>query len=184
MPRKKKEEPKEPKDVEKILSKRDETTEKKRKRASNKSEAKSAKKMSKKEQQIMEFANNTVLPDHYFTVWTEADLDELCNWLREQRAVAVDTETMGVKAFIHDIVGISFYAPHRGYYIPLKHVEDIGSAEPQGQIGVDYVKCLPKEFVASKLKPILEDRSKKFLLHNAKVLGVVKPLSIGGAYGQ
>ncbi|ATO48551.1 DNA polymerase [Brevibacillus laterosporus] len=137
-----------------LLESREAKTEKKKSRAKvGVTEKSAAKKVTKKEQQITEMANNTVLPDYYHMVWTMEELDDMCSWLRTQSVVAVDTETMGVNPFADEIVGISVYAPHRGYYIPLKHVEEI---------------CLPRELVADMLRPIFEDRSTKFLLHNAK----------------
>ena len=142
-------------EVEDILNVRETESQKKSARAKKGQKAKSVKKATKKEQQIIDLSNNTVLPDHYFTVYTSEELDELCEFLIAHQAIAVDTETMGVKVFEDDIVGISFYAPHRGYYIPLKHVDD------------DIV-CLPKNVVTDALKPILEDPDKKLLFHNAK----------------
>jgi DNA polymerase-1 len=144
----------------------------------NDKKPKSVKKMTKKEQQISALATQTIMPDHYETVWTVEQLEECCAWLRAQSILALDTETMGVQAFIHEIVGISFYAPHKGYYIPLKHIMHseevpVDVTDEQGNflraaiIGVDYVKCLPKKLVADLLRPILEDRTKKLLLHNA-----------------
>jgi DNA polymerase-1 len=143
---------------------------------------KSAKKMTKKETQIHAMAAQTKLPEHYFMVWTPEQLDECMEWLWQQPVLAVDTETMGLHAWKDEIVGISFYAPHRGYYIPLKHKDNIdddslipsdvydaeGNRVRDALIGHDYVKCLPKELVIKKLKPLLEDRSKKFLGHNCK----------------
>ncbi|WP_426455415.1 DNA polymerase (plasmid) [Paenibacillus sp. S-38] len=150
--------------------------------ATEKPKAPKTKKPTKKQVQIGEMAKTTPLPDHYHTVWTLQDLRECCEWLEEQPILAVDTETMGVNPFSDEIVGISFYAPHRGYYIPLKHMEHIerledvpvhatdenGSILGAAILGTDYVRCLPMETVQRKLKPILEDRNKKLLLHNAK----------------
>lgn len=118
---------------------------------------------------LFDIAKNVVMPTYYKTVWTEEDLKELCFWLKTQPMVAVDTETMGLEVFKDEIVGISFYAPNQGWYIPLKHWHDIGDTQPpDGVIGIDYIKCLPKSLVSQMLKPILEDRTKKFLFHNAK----------------
>lgn len=141
---------------------------------------KSVKKLTKKQLQIQEMSQTTVLPKHYRTVWTIADLETLCRWLSEQSIIAVDTETTGFDTFRDTIVGISFYAPHQGWYIPLKHNQDIKVNEEvmafyrdnEGDlkltVGVDYVDCLPKPLVAEKLKPLLEDENKKFLFHNAR----------------
>lgn len=138
-----------------MFDKREAREAEKKCRAMTKEKPKSVKKLTKKERQILETAQNTVLPDHYFTVWTEEELRELCGWLEPLTEVAIDTETMGLQPFKDPIVGISFYAPHRGYYIPLRH------ADPE-------VQCLPLELVAKVLKPLLEDPKKQWLLHNAK----------------
>lgn len=136
-------------------------------------------KMPKKEKQIMALAYRTPMPEHYKTVWTKPDLDELLDCLLSHDIIAVDTETLGVNPFMHDIVGISFYAPHRGFYIPIQHEHDInrnadmmevckerwGRGEKL-ELGVDYVQCLPREYIKERIKPLLEDSSKKFLFHN------------------
>lgn len=141
--------------IEDLLDEREEKTKQKVARARTESKPKAIKKITKKEQQIIELANSTVLPDHYSTVWTMEDFTELCAWLKSETVIAVDTETMGVNSFKDNIVGISFYAPHKGYYLPLKHVDE------------DLV-CLDKWMVQGALKPILEDENKKYLFHNAK----------------
>ena len=160
-------------DIDSLLDARDEKTKKKRTRAKEGVETKKVKKVTKKEQQIIDLANNTTLPDHYKTIWTMEDLMELDEWLAKESIVAVDTETMGLNPWVDEIVGISFYAPHKGYYIPLKHNDEgkepvmtAPTAEPI--IGIDYVKCLDKALVANVLRPRLQDRTKKFLFHNAK----------------
>lgn len=136
------------------------------------------KKFKKKELQIIKMSRETVLPFHYNTVWTEQDLEELATWLNGLDTVAIDTETTGTDKYRDEIVGISFYAPHQGYYIPLKHDDDIrhnkeayrefkeGGGENKLVLGVDYVKCLPIEIVAEKLKPQLERKDLKQLYHN------------------
>lgn len=138
---------------------------------------KSVKKLKKSERRVLDIAENTTLPSNYCTVWTENDLDELCHWLKSNDMVAIDTETTGLNPFINEIVGMSFYAPDIGWYIPLKHNEDIRFNEEERslyeiselkRIGVDYVECLPIQLVSRKLKPILEDTSKKYLFHNSK----------------
>lgn len=157
-------------DIEEILGNREREMERRARRAREGARATNVRKLTKKEQQILEMANNTVLPDHYRMVWTEQDLNELVDWIVQQRMLAIDTETMGVNWLTDEIVGISLYAPHKGWYIPLKHIDDIGEEEPEpGKVvGVDFVKCLPKRLVAEKLKPLLENPNRKLLLHNAK----------------
>lgn len=162
-------------DVASILNEREEKTKKKTERAKKGVKPKSAKKLTKKELQILELSNRTVLPEHYEVIWTEDHLDEAVNWLTQHEIIAVDTETMGTTWYKDEIVGISMYAPTRGFYIPLKHRDEIDDEEyekvrrnPNIKVGIDYVKCLPKDLVIRKIKPLLEDKSKKFILHNAK----------------
>lgn len=142
-------------DIGNLLEEREEKAKQKAIRSKTEIKPKPVKKLTKKEQQITELARNTILPDYYHTVWTADEFREMCEWLESQPVVAVDTETMGVNSFKDDIVGISFYAPHKGYYLPLKCANE------------DFT-CLPKYFVQGRLKRILEDENKKFLLHNAK----------------
>ncbi len=143
---------------------------------------KSAKKLTKKEKQIHQMAEITLMPAHYSMVWTEAELDECVEWLSTHDVISIDTETMGVHPWLDEIVGISFYAPHRGFYIPLKHKDNIenveeiptevldaeGNAIRAAVVGVDYVKCLSKEVVTEKLRPLIEVADKKWLGHNIK----------------
>lgn len=130
------------------------------------------KKLTKKQQQIVEIANETILPENYHIVWTEEQLNNMCAHIKHEEYLAIDTETKGLNPFLDEIVGFSLWLPefNQGYYIPLKHVDDIGFAPPPegGQIGIDYVKCLPKEIVINKVKPLLEDNSIKLILHNSK----------------
>jgi DNA polymerase-1 len=130
------------------------------------------KKLTKKQQQILELANETILPENYHVVWTEKQLDDMCDLLTLEEYVAVDTETTGINPFVNEIVGFSLWLPkfNCGYYVPLKHVDDIGSSHPPvgGRVGIDYVKCLSKDTVIKKVKPLLEDSKKKLILHNSK----------------
>lgn len=142
-------------ELEGLLTERDEKTKKKTKRAKKGEDVKSVKKLTKKEQQIIDLANQTVLPDNYFLLWTEQELREAVSWLGKQSVVALDTETMGVNWTTDEIVGISFYAPDRGYYIPLKHRDE-------------DIHCLPKQLVIDILRPLFEEKDIKWLLHNYK----------------
>ena len=132
----------------------------------------------KKELEIIRMSRETVLPTHYNTVWTEEDLDELVEWLSGLDMVAIDTETTGVDKYRDEIVGISFYAPHQGYYIPLKHEDDIrhnkeaykefreGGGADRLVLGEDYIECLPLELVKEKLAPQLSRKDLKQIYHN------------------
>lgn len=136
------------------------------------------KNFSKKELQIIRMARETKLPHHYKTVWTEGDLNELAGWLGSLDMVAIDTEATGVDKYRDEIVGISFYAPHQGYYIPLKHVDDVrhggdayheyieGGGEDELVLGQDYVQCLPLELVAKVIGKELVRPELKQIYHN------------------
>lgn len=132
----------------------------------------------KKELEIIKMSRETVLPLCYNTVWTEQDLEELVVWLSGLDMVAIDTETTGKDKYRDEIVGISFYAPYQGYYIPLKHEDDIrhneeayakfieGGGTDRLVLGEDYVKCLPLELVKKRLKPQLGREDLKQIYHN------------------
>lgn len=137
-----------------------------------------AEKVSKKEKQIWAGACDTVMPDHYSTVWTEHELMDMVAFLDGKDVIAVDTETDGVNPFTANIVGISFYTKHKGYYIPIRHMNDI-NVNPlakkaymefgnRAKIGKNFVRCLPAEKIIRYVKPLLEDSSKTFLFHNWK----------------
>jgi DNA polymerase-1 len=161
-----------------ILEKRDEILEQKRARAkkavTEKPKSAKTKKPTKKQLQINDMASHTVMPDNYFTVWTTEQLEEMCAWMRQQPVLAIDTETLGVNPFADMIVGFSVYAKSRdgesrGYYVPLMHNEHLPNLlEVEGDIGTDYVHCLPNVVVADAIRPILENPELKLLLHNAK----------------
>ena len=91
---------------------------------------------------------------NFKTVTTTQDLHELCNYLRERKACAVDTETNGLRPLQVDLIGLSFCAEKgKAYYIPCGHTTD-------HQLSCD-------EIIAA-LKPILEDPNIKKYLHNTK----------------
>jgi len=165
-------------DIDEILAVRDEAIEttKKEKKLPSRKKAK-VKKLTKKELAIRELASNTVTPDHYETVWTEEQLHKMIEFLNGHEYIALDTETMGLTWMTDEIVGLSVYAPHKGYYIPLKHYQDININEEEREklkqiespiLGTDYVECLPKDVVIKALKPLIEDGGKKWIFHNYK----------------
>ena len=96
-----------------ILNEREKKTRAKKERLEKGIKPQKVRKLTKKEQEILELANNTVMPENYYTVLTEEELDDFCDWLSIQKVVAIDTETMGLKPFVDEIVGISFYSPNR-----------------------------------------------------------------------
>ncbi|WP_182343228.1 MULTISPECIES: DNA polymerase I [Comamonas] len=93
----------------------------------------------------------------YHTILTEADLDA---WLRKLQAAeltALDTETDSLDEMQARIVGISFSVQvGEAAYVPLRHE------------GLDVPEQLPIDLVLAKLKPWLEDASKKKLGQHVK----------------
>lgn len=166
----------------KILDVVDNKIAEKKKRTKRVEKIKPVRRLTKKETKLLDLANETVLSAHYKTIWTEEDLSELVGWLKTQDTIAIDTETTGVHPFLNEIVGMSFYAPHQGYYIPFKHIDDIISNPlmipevlrlngktylDELNVGEHFIECLSLKLVADVLRPLLEDKSKKWLLHNA-----------------
>jgi len=91
---------------------------------------------------------------NYESVVTEKDLDKWLKILNNQSIIAVDTETSSLNPTDTDLVGVSFsYAANKACYIPLAHKN---------------FKCLKKDLVLKKIKPILEDSSIKKVGQNIK----------------
>ena len=89
------------------------------------------------------------------TVSTAQQLDDLCAYLTEKKAFAVDTETTGTRALEVDLVGISVCADEKkAFYIPCGH----RTQEQQ----------LSREHVLAAIKPFLESTEYKKYLHNTK----------------
>ncbi|MCB9493264.1 MAG: DNA polymerase I [Epsilonproteobacteria bacterium] len=87
-------------------------------------------------------------------VQTMEGLDELCATLKESPWCAVDTETNGPDALQDDLVGFCFAVNKKeAYYVPVAH--------KQGQ-------QLDLKVVTNRLKPILESKSSKLVMQNAK----------------
>lgn len=97
------------------------------------------------------------MPENYHLIDKEQELDSLVDLLKDESIIALDTETTGVEVFGEDyIVGLSMTLPKADFhcYVPVRHnVED---------------KQLNAESVFTSLKPYLEDKNLKKVLHNAK----------------
>src|SRR5205814_2571560 len=92
---------------------------------------------------------------NFITVQTVEQLNDLCTYLEQKGAFAVDTETTGLQPLEVDLVGISFCANEdRSYYVPCGHQTN----EVQ----------LPCATIIAALKPILENPHIKKYVHNAK----------------
>ncbi len=91
----------------------------------------------------------------YECVETEEKFDLFLEMLKEQKRFAFDTETIGLGAMAHPLIGLSFSWKHgTGYYLPV--------TGPAGCKLLDCAKML------ECLKPILEDPTIKKVGHNLK----------------
>ncbi|MEF9948825.1 MAG: DNA polymerase I, partial [Comamonas sp.] len=93
----------------------------------------------------------------YTTILTQAQLDEWLAKIHAAELTAIDTETDSLDEMRAQIVGISFsVAIGEAAYIPLRHE------------GMDVPEQLDMTMVLTKLKPWLEDGSKKKLGQHVK----------------
>jgi DNA polymerase-1 len=97
----------------------------------------------------------TCLDCSYECVDTEEKFDIFLDMLKEQKRFAFDTETIGLGAMEHPLIGLSFSWKHgTGYYLPV--------TGPAGCKLLDCAKTL------ECLRPILEDPTIKKVGHNLK----------------
>ncbi len=90
----------------------------------------------------------------YKKIILEKDLDKLIKDLNTKSIISVDTETSSLNPQEAELIGISVsYAPNKSFYIPVGHKNN---------------KCLSKDLVIKKIKPILEDPSIKKVGQNIK----------------
>ena len=95
-----------------------------------------------------------IVKDQYSLIINEEEIDELITHAHEIGEIAIDTETSSLNLNEADLVGISLCSKiGRAFYIPIGHKTG---------------KCLKKDLVIKKLKPILEDRSVKKIGQNIK----------------
>ena len=93
----------------------------------------------------------------YTTILTEAQLDEWLAKINAAELTAIDTETDSLDEMLAQIVGISFSVQiGEAAYIPLRHE------------GMEAPEQLDMAMVLAKLKPWLEDASKKKLGQHVK----------------
>lgn len=113
-------------------------------------------------------------PENYHLILSEDDFIEMISYLHKEKVIAVDTETTGVEVFGDDyIVGLSLTLPEADYhcYIPVRHVQEIEFTDNLGYKSTKYVTIeeqLPAGYVFDNLKPYLEDKKLKKMLHNSK----------------
>jgi DNA polymerase-1 len=93
----------------------------------------------------------------YRSVVSEAQLDDLCNALKQAGRFAFDTETTSLVATRADLVGLSFAVkPGEGWYLPVGH----------RYLGVP--QQLDRTLVVEKLQPLLADPQLAKVAQNAK----------------
>jgi len=106
--------------------------------------------ISKKNERKIKPINNK---DYYLI----SDIDEIDNWIKEAEEageVAVDTETNSLDPHQADLIGVSLSCKiGKACYIPIGH---------------NSKKCIDKDIVLKKLKPLLEDPSIKKIGQNIK----------------
>ena len=91
----------------------------------------------------------------FITVQTQEQLDDMCAYLKQVGAFALDTETTGLQPLEVDLVGISFCSDgKRAYYVPCGHKTQ------EAQLSYDTV--------IAAVKPLLQNAQYKKYLHNAK----------------
>jgi DNA polymerase-1 len=94
---------------------------------------------------------------NYETIFTEKELEKWINKIENAKLISFDTETTSLNYMEAAIVGVSFaIEPGKAAYIPLAH--DYADAPRQ----------LNREFVLSKLKPLLENPAIKKIGHHIK----------------
>ena len=109
---------------------------------------------SSKEEVKTEEKQNPINKNKYHLI---TKLEEIDNWIKEAEEVgevAVDTETSSLDPHQADLIGISLSSKiGKACYIPIGHKSD---------------KCIDKNLVLGKLKPLLEDSSVKKIGQNIK----------------
>ena len=107
-----------------------------------------------KKDEMIQHLKDTV-PDNYHNVTDMEELSYMVNCMVNEDAIAVDTETTGVK---HEdvIVGYSITCPKadQHFYVPFRH-----------QTGE---RMLPEDICMNAVKPFLEDSRVLKVLHNVK----------------
>lgn len=94
-------------------------------------------------------------PDNYFLINTVEGLQKVVDTINSEDVVALDTETTGVDYFDTTIgMSMSFDKADYHVYIPYKHITDCTQ--------------LDREAVMAAVKPALERKGLKLILHNSK----------------
>tara|TARA_B100001093_G_scaffold518729_1_gene604665 strand:+ start:2270 stop:5041 length:2772 start_codon:yes stop_codon:yes gene_type:complete len=95
----------------------------------------------------------------YECILKEQDLEKWIQKLNKQSVISVDTETSSLNPLDAKLIGISFsYESNKACYIPVGH---------------NNTKCLKKDLVLKKIKPLLEDLSIKKVGQNIKYDNII-----------
>lgn len=106
---------------------------------------------------LAEVVTKETITDNYQIILQAKDFNVWLAKLTAAPSFAIDTETTSLDAITAEIVGISFAInPHEAAYVPLVHDY------------IDAPKQLDRDWVLSKLKPLLEDPQKIKLGQNLK----------------
>lgn len=112
--------------------------------------------------------------DHYHSILTTGDLEQLAQRLETVSTFAFDTETTGLDPRTAQLVGISFsLEPHEAFYIPIGHrlsssstpppqVDDLfTSPREKATENRDLLlpEQLPRELVLNRLRPLFSNRA-------------------------
>ncbi len=109
---------------------------------------------------VQKFNHKHLKKVNYKVIQDEAALGALVKKLEKAKVVSFDTETTSTDVMVAQLVGMSFaVAPAEAFYIPLGHVDEMGSLQP-GQ--------LPLNTVVKAVKPILENHKIGKVGHNIK----------------
>lgn len=102
-------------------------------------------------------------------ITTKERFMEYLEKIKENKIVAVDTETTGLDIFNIRIVGLCLYTPDMpSVYVPIYHTDVNGNI---------LEECMDEQFVADSFRAIIEDDTIKTIYHNAKYdLKVLKHL--------
>lgn len=118
-------------------------------------------------------ASATLTSDHYHTVSTVEELEQLASALEQSGEFAFDLETTSLDPRLAEIVGLSFsFKDHEAYYIPVGHL--VNTTSPDGllfdTLSSDTLQPgqLCHKSVLERLRPILESCSIRKVGQNIK----------------
>lgn len=101
--------------------------------------------------------------DHYRLITSEKDFEDVIDLIKDTKILSIDLETTSQLPMDAEIVGFALCPkPHESYYVPVGHRNLLDS---KNQLAFNYV--------AKKLKPLIEDENIKKIGQNLKYEYVV-----------